>query len=1095
MKLIKQTKLVFQQGSSDKVYEVDLCEVGQNRYVVNFRYGRSGANLKEGAKTTGAVTLAEADKIFTSLVAEKTRKGYRNASAQAANLWGAQRSAPAVAPVSADDRKQAVLNRLADAGRAKQKNQKAWPLERVIWRAGELKISEAAPLLIQLIGSGDALRDYCIAWALGFCGDDQAIGPLSKLYQNAATPDMVRRISCEALLKLSDGHTRAEFQDGMINSLPQELSDLARQGSAEALAKGLADYFQSTEASRFTTLETLYLIDNENTRPVLLNLLRQAPLKPNVFKAIRHIFKAAEYRRDAEVFGVIAYRLEKSRANFTTWQGLDKERKYPAYVYLHTTDADNNPVHQYVQNARQEILTPESKLAYSSRTRVYLRKRVWRTLRRLARLGDTDYVKMAVGVLLAFSDEDAQPVREASYYSWRSRSTQKVQWDTFAGYWAFNHILYTNSPRYFLKRNSKAWRCRSAYQIGSPAPEVREEAFPHLWDERPQGLLHLLAESRCLQVLEFAVKSLTACEAFCAELDIDTVLMILERPYEITAQLGLKLAKQHYNALSPNRDLTLALANCASAAARREAQQWIQAAPASFLKDSAFLAALVFSAHADTREFAGNLLRSSVFSDAVAQTLVARLIAQLLTLDKAQAEEAREVADTILTSFANQLRSVGMNVILDLLDHPLLEVQELGGKILLHHDGEAKDLPEAIINSLIASPFESLRRIGIELFGQLDEETLLTRDGVIAAFAMHELEDIRNAIRPVIHRLCMPPVQPDPRADITYMPLPDPLTFEQHREFALKMADQLLNALFAKETHPGVHSTLVKILREDAWAYQWMGQATRGTAWKLIQAKSPAAQELGGILIEFKINTEALFADRFDFNELVELSNHEVLAVRQASWIMFSKMLHHLQKAMNPTHHLEEMAKAAKLLESSWDDSRKFWFEMFEIHFTAEDFTPGILVSICDSVRAETQAFGRKLITRFFADEDGQEYLLKLSEHPSAALQTFATNYLERYAADNPERLYGLKHYFISVLSRVNKARIAKARVMAFLTAEAQKSEAAARLAAEIFARQSVTMAIGDRAAAIEAMLEIQQRFPQISLPLQVISPEVRHAF
>src|SRR5262249_36600357 len=194
-------------------------------------------------------------------------------------------------------------------------------------------------------------------------------------------------------------------------------------------------------------------------------------------------------------------------------------------------------------------------------------------------------------------------------------------------------------------------------------------------------------------------------------------------------------------------------------------------------------------------------------------------------------------------------------------------------------------------------------------------------------------------------------------------------------------------------------------------------------------------------------------------------------AVRQAWWPIFPKMLHRLQHAMNPSHHLAEMAKAVKLLDTAWDDSRGFWFRLFELHFTAKDFTPALLVSICDSVRKDVQAFGRTLITRFFAEADGQEYLLKLSEHPSAELQLFATNYLERYAADNPARLAELKPYFLSVLSRVNKARVAKDRVMAFLVSEAQKDEAAARLVTEILTRQAVTIARGDRAAAIEALL------------------------
>src|SRR5688572_4948805 len=75
MKLICQTKLQFREGNSDKVYEVDVCETGE-KFVVNFRYGRRGAELKEGVKTITPVSLEEAEKIFQKLIDEKTRKGY-----------------------------------------------------------------------------------------------------------------------------------------------------------------------------------------------------------------------------------------------------------------------------------------------------------------------------------------------------------------------------------------------------------------------------------------------------------------------------------------------------------------------------------------------------------------------------------------------------------------------------------------------------------------------------------------------------------------------------------------------------------------------------------------------------------------------------------------------------------------------------------------------------------------------------------------------------------------------------------------------------------------------------------------------------------
>jgi predicted DNA-binding WGR domain protein len=83
MRLIKKISLYFNEGNSDKVYEIDLCDIGNERYVVNFRYGRRGTTLKEGTKTESAVDLRKAESIFNSLEEEKRAKGYR-ASGEAA---------------------------------------------------------------------------------------------------------------------------------------------------------------------------------------------------------------------------------------------------------------------------------------------------------------------------------------------------------------------------------------------------------------------------------------------------------------------------------------------------------------------------------------------------------------------------------------------------------------------------------------------------------------------------------------------------------------------------------------------------------------------------------------------------------------------------------------------------------------------------------------------------------------------------------------------------------------------------------------------------------------------------------------------------
>jgi len=102
------------------------------------------------------------------------------------------------------------------------------------------------------------------------------------------------------------------------------------------------------------------------------------------------------------------------------------------------------------------------------------------------------------------------------------------------------------------------------------------------------------------------------------------------------------------------------------------------------------------------------------------------------------------------------------------------------------------------------------------------------------------------------------------------------------------------------------------------------------------------------------------------------------------------------------------------------------------------------------------------------------------------------TNYLDRYAGDQPEKIAYLKDYFLRVLCRINQGRSAKDRVMEFLYKEAVKSEASAKFVMELYSWLSATNSIGDRAKFIEVMLELQERYPDLEGPIQVKPIEVR---
>ena len=71
----ERVALYYREGSSDKVYQAAIEPAG-NQFVVNFAYGRRGATLTTGTKTSSPVDYAAAKKIYGNLVGEKKAKGY-----------------------------------------------------------------------------------------------------------------------------------------------------------------------------------------------------------------------------------------------------------------------------------------------------------------------------------------------------------------------------------------------------------------------------------------------------------------------------------------------------------------------------------------------------------------------------------------------------------------------------------------------------------------------------------------------------------------------------------------------------------------------------------------------------------------------------------------------------------------------------------------------------------------------------------------------------------------------------------------------------------------------------------------------------------
>lgn len=273
-----------------------------------------------------------------------------------------------------------------------------------------------------------------------------------------------------------------------------------------------------------------------------------------------------------------------------------------------------------------------------------------------------------------------------------------------------------------------------------------------------------------------------------------------------------------------------------------------------------------------------------------------------------------------------------------------------------------------------------------------------------------------------------------------------------------------------KESYEGVHEDLLQLLSSEL--SNNLHVVKRELIFGLLASKFRKAQLMGAVLLKKNVPEED-----FTVAELVKLISNPLEDVRNYARSIFEKY---------PGKIKSQKEEAIRITDSIWDTTRSFAFDYFKKRFSADDWNINLLVSLCDSTKEDVQAFGREMIAVNSSSEDGTEYLLKLSQHPNTNLQLFSSLYLEKYATGNPEIIEKLKLYFITLLSQVNKGKVAKARAMQFLKAEALKNEQVAIVAAEIFTRISATVAITEKAACIEALRSIQKKYPEISLPLVV---------
>ena len=1107
MKLIKQIKLFYKEGNY-KVYEIDLCSIDANNYVVNFRYGRRGSVLKDGTKTPEYVSPEKALIIFDKLENEKKVKGYASEIATLIAL-------PSLESVEPDSINGVILQRLEDAVMGRQTFKTQWKTSRVIWKAGLLEIKEAIPYIIKLASKGDDLQTYSAIWVLIKLKSTAAEDVFKSNALQAKQKEYIRNLAHEGLLGILKDSALQKHIATILETIPQEARYYIDKKDFDSLVIFLKEELTSNSIDYLTAL---YLVGKFDAKlhEIVVFLLEAVPFRPPYFKHIRAIYKLAHIRLDADVIAVLAYRFENENPMFTRTVSLDDE-----YYNSQFVAAINERV-----DIGKELRGKDSKIAFSNFTKLYFQKNSLRFLKELnAEKDSKKYLKFAFSILLKYTENDyskaeKSPVNTYGQYNYNDRQYYYtvVDYPECSNLLLLSTILFGNdkkriltpkmkfilnqeifsSKNYYYSENDvikvsgKTTSQESNVNISSQGSDsildvakkafstffgkkeekkletmivkeeektivesntTRLELFPEHWDAFPEAYIQLLMEAQMNIIHEFAYRNLKERNNFndlIKRFDESSILNLLNSDFTIPNNLGFETIVLKNDTLSANVSFVANVLNSKTESARNWAKNLIIVNPMLFLNDVECAEKLIFNEIPDLRNWITNILENFRFTEDKAKVITGKVIVELLTFEESEANNiiATQAIDRLKIIATAQLEQLSWDIVARLISSDLKTNNLLASTILILKSKkvDSKEIPFSLIALFLEDESFEIRKNGIQLLNNYLEDYLITNKESLLNLLQSQYLDVLQSVLDRITQL--------------------------GKSHSVIMESTLRDAVYAmirKEKFEGAHVIFKKFILEETSQY-WNTALTPRDVVKLIHAHYRESQLTG-----YEILKQYNRKDDFTIRQIISLGNHEILAIRQWCWNYFTDKKERIHAERN---------NALAILDTTWDDTRTFAFHFFKTEFNETDWDLECLISIVDSVLPTVEQFGKEMITRYFNPNDGVTYLTKLSQHPSVNIQTFVTNYLSNYASDNVSKLKELEFYFRSVLTRVHKARTAKQRIFQFLHQEGKQNEEAAIFVTEIIDEVSATVAIQDKASCIAILTDLKTLYPQLDTHL-----------
>lgn len=748
MKLIKQTKLYFSEGKSDKVYEVDLCE-NQELFVVNFRYGRRGAQLREGTKTVFPVSHEEAEKIFKALVKSKEKKGYSE-----------NENEKRIVPVKPQDplenviREETILKYLQQA--IDQTYTRNWKVSRIILRAGNLKLISAADLVAQFLNSTNEFEQHNAIIALASFENTTYSSQILAIFQQQKFETISGRAACSFILKYGSATDK------------QVIHEEVSKYVSEDVLNTLPMQFVNGNPSEASLLYYSYVFsfDNRVLRQKIYQLIDKIRLKANVFKSVRYIYRASQITNDISFFALIAKRIAVSDPGYTS---------------------DYIPSNGNWISANEEKQKANPSIAFSVRTKNYFNNATYKKVYELSKQDTDAYIKYATETLCALNDKEDNVKEDIQYsYDYNPESghydMQKRYFPKYHNFLALMYILYGNSSRFQHSKN------RWYYIDGLEANASREEALSDIWDTKPNDVLTILANAKSDIAVDFSLRILKDNPNFLEALDEVLLTKLVSHYHPKVLDLIIDVLEREYKVSQPRETILLAVLKSKNERGILLGLEWLKTYERNYFKNSDFIVELLLTNEIEVITYLQQLFAHKVAYD---------YPVKIEKLEPLWAEFNHFGMEFLIatnhlignTKFGKLLSETPSTKIAELSNSNQTSNKLFALNLAKHNTVPAFELFKDSYDDYINSDETTLRKAGIELLAHFPDDFLIKNKQDIVSFCFSEYPEVREAIQPTIERLV-----------------------KLDGAFKNNLLSQLLLVLTEAETYDGLHQNCYELL-------------------------------------------------------------------------------------------------------------------------------------------------------------------------------------------------------------------------------------------------------------------------------------------